>query len=350
MPRKLSRSLIRPAIAKRAGAPHRTTMKAVLVADDPDRTLAVGEAPMPELLPDHVLMKVHATAVNRADLLQRHGLYPPPPGESPILGLEAAGQVAAKTDGAKGWRVGDRVMALLGGGGYAEFAAVHKDMLLAIPPQLSFEEAAAIPEAFYTAFVNLFLEAGLAKGEYVLIHAGGSGVGTAAIQLARERKTRVFITAGSEDKIARCKDLGAEAGINYKTQDFATRLGELTGGDGIDVALDCIGASYLAQHVRVLRTRGRLVIIGLMGGTHTEIDLAATVRKRLRVIGSVLRSRSLKEKIAITRDFKAEVLPLFTKQVLKPIVDSVFPLAEVEKAHERVAANLNFGKVVLKID
>ena len=349
MPRKLSRSLIRPAVAKRA-VPHRhPTMKAVLVGDDADRTLTIGEAPTPELRPDHVLVKVHATAVNRADLLQRRGLYPPPPGESPILGLEAAGQVAEKTESAKGWRVGDRVMALLGGGGYAEFVAVHKDMLLAIPPHLSFEEAAAIPEAFYTAFVNLFIEAGLAKGEHLLIHAGGSGVGTAAIQLAREHKTRVFITAGSDDKIARCRELGAEAGINYKSEDFATRLGELTGGDGIDVSLDCVGASYLAQHLKVLRTKGRLVIIGLMGGTHGEIDLAALVRKRLRVIGSMLRSRSLDEKIAITRDFKAQVLPLFTNQVIKPIVDAVFPLAEVEKAHERVAANLNFGKVVLSL-
>ncbi len=350
MARKLSRTLIRPAVAKRSAPHHHSTMKAVLVGDDADRTLALGEAPTPEVGAEHVLVKVRATAVNRADLLQRRGLYPPPPGESDVLGLEAAGTVAEIGRDVSGWRVGDRVMALLGGGGYAEFVAVHQEMLLAIPPHLGFEEAAAIPEAFYTAFVNLVLEAGLAKGEHVLIHAGGSGVGTAAIQLARELKTRVFITAGSDDKIRRCVELGAEAGIDYKTEDFAARIAELTGGAGIDVALDAVGASYLAQHLRILRIRGRLVLIGLMGGTHAEIDLAAVVRKRLRIIGSVLRSRSLEEKIAITGAFKGQVMPLLVAQAVKPIVDSVYPVADVARAHEHVAANRNFGKVVLAVD
>ena len=353
MPKKLSRvkrTLLRPAHAKRSPH-HHETMKAVVVGDDADRTLAIAEVPTPDLRPEHVLVKVRATAVNRADLLQRRGLYPPPPGESEIIGLEAAGPGAARGDGVRerDWRIGDRVMVLLSGGGYGEYVAVHKDMLIAIPAPLGFEEAAAIPEAFYTAFVNLFLEAQLAKGEHVLIHAGGSGVGTAAIQLAREAGARVFITAGSDDKIARCVELGAEAGINYKSEDFAERCKALTGGDGIDVSLDCIGGGYLAQHTSVLRSRGRLVIIGLMGGAHADINLAAVVSKRLRVIGSVLRTRTLEEKVTITRAFRAEVLPLIAKQKVKPIIDSTFPLAEVARAHERVASNQNFGKVVLKV-
>jgi putative PIG3 family NAD(P)H quinone oxidoreductase len=238
-------------------------------------------------------------------------------------------------------------MCLLAGGGYAEYVAAHKDMLLPIPDHLSFEQAAAIPEAFYTAFVNLFLEGELQAGEAVLIHAGASGVGTAAIQLARHAGAKIFITAGSEEKIQRCLALGADFGINYKNEDFAERILQLTQQNGVDVILDCVGGRYLQQNLSLLKLKGRLVLIGLLGGAKAEIDLTLVLRKRLRVLGSVLRSRTLAEKIAITQAFKARLLPLFQSQQIQPIIDSIYPLAEAGRAHDHLAANKNFGKVVL---
>lgn len=324
-------------------------MKALLVGADPARTLAVTEVPTPALDADSVLIEIHATAVNRADLLQRRGLYPPPPGESDIIGLEAAGVIVAKGANVKNWQIGARVFCLLGGGGYAEYVAVHQDMLLPIPAHLSFEQAAAIPEAFYTAFVNLFREGDLKAGELVLIHAGASGVGTAAIQLAHHAGAQVFVTAGSDDKIRRCLELGASGGINYKTEDFAARVTALAPPSGVDVILDCVGGEYLHQNLALLRPQGRLVLIGLLGGAKAEIDLTLILRKRLRLIGSVLRSRSRAEKIAITAAFKEKVLPLFIAQQIHPVIDSVYPLAAAGPAHEHVAANKNFGKVVLQV-
>jgi putative PIG3 family NAD(P)H quinone oxidoreductase len=324
-------------------------MRAMLVREGAARELYWGEAPTPEPGPGAVLVEVYATAVNRADLLQRRGLYPPPPGEPDILGLEVAGVVAAKGRGVAKWQIGDRVCALLAGGGYAQYVAVHEDMLLPVPSDLDFEQAAAIPEVFYTAFITLVLEAGLEAGERVLVHAGGSGVGTATIQMARQRGAHVVVTAGSNDKLARCRELGADGTINYKTEDFAERVRALTGGEGMDVILDCVGGAYLEKNLAALRVKGRLVIIGLMGGAKAEINLALVVGKRLRVIGSVLRARPLAEKIAITAAFKAQVLPLLASRQIRPVIDSVYPITEVEKAHEHVAANRNFGKVVLRV-
>jgi putative PIG3 family NAD(P)H quinone oxidoreductase len=324
-------------------------MKAILVKPDGSGDLVWGEASSPTPVPTDVLVDVHATAVNRADLLQRRGFYPPPPGESEILGLEAAGVVAAVGKGVTRARVGDRVCCLLGGGGYAERISVNEAMLLPMPVSLDFTAAAAIPEAFYTAFVNLVLEADLTAGERVLIHAGASGVGTAAIQLVRARGATAFVTAGSDEKIERCIGLGATAGINYKREDFAERISALTEGQGVDIVLDCVGGSYLENNLASLRSKGRLVIIGLMGGTKADINLGPLVARRLRVVGSVLRSRSLAEKVAITEAFRAEVLPLFASESLKPIVDRVFPITEAAAAHDYVAANQNFGKVVLRV-
>lgn len=304
---------------------------------------------MPTLAADAVLVKINATAVNRADLLQRRGLYPPPPGESGILGLEAAGVIVEKGSGVRHWQIGERVCCLLGGGGYAEYVAVHQEMLLPLSEHLTFEQAAAIPEVFYTAFVNLFLEGALQAGESLLIHAGASGVGTAAIQLAQHAGAKVFVTAGTDEKVQRCVALGAELGINYKTEDFAERLLSATGATGVDVILDCVGGEYLQRNLLLLKPRGRLVLIGLLGGAKSEIDLTPVLRKRLRLLGSVLRSRSLAEKIAITRDFKARVWPLFKHQQIHPIIDTVFPWTEVEQAHAHLAANQNFGKVVLRV-
>jgi putative PIG3 family NAD(P)H quinone oxidoreductase len=323
-------------------------MRAILV-EGPDRALVVGDVPRPEASADGVLVEVHATAVNRADLLQRRGLYPAPPGESEILGLEAAGVVAAIGADVREWRVGDRVMALLGGGGYAEYVAVHHGLLLPIPERLSFTEAAGVPEVFSTAYMTLVAEAALAGGERVLIHAGGSGVGTAAIQLARALAARPLVTAGSTAKLERCRALGAEGGINYKEEDFAARARELTGGRGVDVVLDCVGGRYLGPNLALLAPKGRLVIIGLMGGTTAEINLALVVGKRLRVIGTVLRTRTLPEKAAIIAGVREVVLPLLATGALRSVIDSTYALADAAAAHDHVAANANFGKVVLTV-
>ncbi len=324
-------------------------MKATLIASDGSGNLSWGEAPAPTAGPNDVVVDVHATAVNRADLLQRRGFYPPPPGESDILGLEAAGVVASVGAQVTRVNVGDRVCCLLAGGGYAERVVVHEAMALPIPDGLDFVQAAAIPEAFYTAFVNIVQEASLSKGERVLIHAGASGVGTAAIQLVKARGAVAYVTAGSDDKLARCTELGADAAINYKTESFAERIAALTEKKGVDVILDCVGGSYLESNVASLRSQGRLVIIGLMGGTKADINLGLLVSRRLRVVGSVLRTRTLAEKVAITDAFRADVLPLFVDARLEPVVDATYPIAEAAAAHDYVAANKNFGKVVLRI-
>jgi putative PIG3 family NAD(P)H quinone oxidoreductase len=325
-----------------------TAMRAIVI-EGPNQDLVLAEVPRPEYGPESVLVEVHATAVNRADLLQRRGLYPPPPGESEILGLEAAGVVAETGAAVRGWRRGDRVMCLLAGGGYAEYVAVHHGMLLPIPERLSFEEAAAIPEVFYTAYMTLVAEAGLAAGETVLIHAGGSGVGTAATQLARTLGARVLVTAGDAEKLARCRELGAEGTINYKEEDFAERGRALTDGRGVDVILDCVGGQYLERNVALLAPKGRLVIIGLMGGAKADINLALIVGKRLRVIGTVLRTRTLAEKLALTACVRETILPRLADGTIRPVIDSIYDLAAAAQAHERVAANANFGKVILRV-
>jgi len=331
-----------------------TTMRAIRV-EGPEQALVLGEAPRPEPAAGQVLIEVHATAVNRADLLQRRGFYPPPPGESDILGLEAAGTVVARGAEVPGAasvdnvRIGDRVMCLLGGGGYAEYVVVDHRMALPIPGDLPFEQAAGVPEVFYTAYMTLVAEAGLVRGETLLIHAGGSGVGTAAIQLAGALGARALVTAGSADKLERCRALGALGGINYKDEDFAERGRALSDGHGVDVILDCVGGSYLERNLALLAPRGRLVIIGLMGGARAEINLALLVGKRLRVIGTVLRTRSLEEKLALTVGMRETVLPLLAAGTVRPIIDAVFPLSDAAAAHDRVASNANFGKVILRV-
>lgn len=325
-------------------------MRAVLIQKDAEHSLVLSECPEPVCSSDDALVQVRATAVNRADLLQRRGLYPPPQGASEILGLEAAGEIVEVGANVSEWRVGERVFCLLAGGGYAERVAVPQDMLLRMPQAWSFEQAAAIPEAFYTAFVNLFVEARLRSRELVVVHAGGSGVGTAAIQLSRLAGALVIVTAGAEEKLLECRFLGANHAINYKQVDFAAMIDKLTNGSGVDVILDCVGAAYLQKNLSLLRPRGRLVLIGLMGGAKAEVDLACLMRKRLRVIGSVLRSRSLEEKIALTKIFREKVLPQLENGSLHPVIDKTFSLAEAEQAHAYVAGNRNFGKVVLRVD
>jgi putative PIG3 family NAD(P)H quinone oxidoreductase len=301
----------------------------------------------PSLSDGEVLVRVEACSVNRADLLQRRGLYPPPPGASQVLGLDFAGVVTEIAPGVSERREGDRVFGITGGGGYGRYVAVPVDSLVPIPGNLSFTEAAAAAEVFYTAFYNLFMLAGVRDGEMILVHGAGSGVGTAAIQLAVSVGASVIATAGSSDKIQRGLQLGAVHGINYKEEDFAARTLEITGGKGVDIIFDWIGASYLRKHLEILTTKGRLILIGLMGGSVGEINLVPVVSKRLKIMGSVLRSQSAREKAEITRNFIDTVLPLLEGGKVRPIIDRIFPVREVEEAHRYLKAGEQFGKVVL---
>ncbi len=306
-------------------------------------------APDPTFGPDEVLVDIVATAINRADLLQARGGYPPPPGASPILGLELAGQIAALGANVTGWQIGDRVCALLAGGGYASQAAVHAKMLLKLPDSWDFAQGAAVPEVWYTAFVNLFLEGGLEAGETVLIHAGGSGVGTAAIQLTRAAGATPFVTAGAPFKLDGAVELGAALAINYRSQDFVDEVMAATGGRGVDLILDPVGAGYLDRNLRALAHRGRLIHIGLLSGSRAEIDLGLVMGKMARLVGSRLRGRPLAEKIEITRQFAERFWPLFNDGTLKPIIDRSFPITAAEEAHRYVSENKNFGKVILVV-
>lgn len=324
-------------------------MKAIVVhRQDGKPLLSWEEVPDVNYGADEVLLEVKATAVNRADLSQARGNYPPPPGVTDVLGLEAAGVVAAVGSEAQGWQPGDRACALLPGGGYAEQVAVPAEMLLRVPDDWSFEQAAAIPEVWLTAMVNLFNEGRLQGGESVLIHAGGSGVGTAAIQLAHHEGARVFITAGTDQKLARGHQLGAELAVNYKKEDFAEKVLAASGGKGVDLILDPVGADYVARNLRVLASGGRLVQIGLLSGRKAEIDLGLVLGKSLSIKGSRLRPRPVAEKIAITNQFRTRFWPLLQKGVLKPIIDAVFPLPDAGEAHEYVRQNRNIGKVILR--
>ncbi len=316
-------------------------MKAILVpASGGPEALVFGEAPEPALRDGEVLVRVRATAVNRADLLQAAGKYPPPPGESEILGLEAAGVVEG-TD--------ERVCFLLPGGGYAEKVAVPRGMLMPIPVNLSFEEAAAIPEAWFTAYLNLFREGALAAGEIVLVHAAASGVGTAAIQLAKDAGASVVATVRSVEKTGPLAALGADLVVDTTAVDFAGAVEERFGKSAVGLVLDPVGGATLAGNVRVMARCGRLVLIATMGGATAELDLRAVLSKRLRVVGSTLRARALAEKVDLTSAFTRDVLPGFADGRFRPLVDSVFPLEKAAEAHRRVAANANVGKIVLTV-
>lgn len=327
-------------------------MRAILVREPGDESvLQLGEASPPALGPADVRIRVRATAVNRADLLQRQGMYPPPPGASPILGLECAGEVLEVGPQAHGVRVGQRVMALLAGGGYAEEVCVHHGSLIPVPDAMSDEEAGAFPEVFLTAFSNLFMPGlgALGPGESALVHGGGGGVGTAAIALLREEGHRCFVTVGSADKAARCVALGATAAIDYRTEEFGARIGNLTEGRGVDVILDHIGARYLSQNLSALAVGGRLVEIGLLGGAQAELNLGLLLMRRLSVIGSTLRTRSVEQKTAIVRAFRDRFGHSLAAGRLRPVIHTVLPLAEAAEGHRLMKSNAHFGKIVLRV-
>jgi len=298
--------------------------------------------------PAEILIDVKATAINRADLMQRKGLYPPPPGAPETMGLECAGIVMAVGRDVTHHQVGDRVCALLAGGGYAEQAVVDQGSALKIPDNLDFEQAAAIPEVFATAWLNLFIEAALQPGERVVLHAGASGVGTAAIQLCHAFGSDSFVTAGSASKIEACLKLGAKGGHNRRDGGFIDALRALW-PQGADVILDPVGASYLAENLEALTLNGRLVLIGLMGGSRSEIDLAKLMMKRLRVVGSTLRARPLEEKASIMAELSQYVWPKISHGEIVPVIQQVFPIQSASAAHELMASDVTIGKVVLKV-
>ena len=327
-------------------------MRAVVITEPGGpEVLQVQELPDPSYGPDEVLVDVHATALNRLDLAQRRGGYPVPGGvRRDIPGVEMAGVVAAVGARVTGWKPGDRVMALLGGAGYATRVAVHERMLMAVPDALDLVQAASIPEAFLTAYDALFLQCGLAMGESVLIHAAGSGVGTAGVQLAAAQGCRVFGTAGSAEKLARAAQLGLDVGVNYHDADFAEVVAAETGGRGVNVILDVIGAPYWDRNVASLATLGRMVIVGTMGGGVLEqFNIGALGAKRASVRGTQLRSRPFEEKATLVQTFVQRVLPLLARRKVVPVVDRVVPLDDVVEATRLMEANANFGKIVLQI-
>ena len=325
-------------------------MKAVTITNAEDTEgFKLENVQTPETGGDEVLIKVNATALNRADILQRKGLYPPPPGESDILGLEVAGEIVETGNSVSDWQVGDPVMALLGGGGYAQYVNVHHQLLMPLPPAMSVAEAAGIPEAFLTAWQALVWQAKLKEGESVLIHAGASGVGTAAIQIARVLGAEVIVTA-SKSKHPLCQSLGANLCVDYKTEEFAKVLANNQNPE-VDVVIDFIGAPFFGQNLECLRTDGRMVMLGLMGGTTIKSQsIAPVLFKRLNIMGSTLRSRELDYKIRLTRDFIQNAIPLFESRQLKPVIDSVFDWENVGEAHRHMEANKNQGKIILKVN
>jgi tumor protein p53-inducible protein 3 len=325
-------------------------MRAIIVqAPGGVENMYVGVYGQPKPGDKEVLVKVEAAGINRADILQRKGKYPPPPGASILLGLEIAGTIVKTGKDCEKWREGDHVMGLLPGGGYAEYAVIHEDMAIAKPAYLSFEEAAAIPEVFLTAFQALVWIVGLQQKEKVLIHAGASGVGTAAIQLAKSFDSEVFITA-SASKHGVCRSLGADHLIDYKSEKFEERIKAITAGKGVDVILDFIGGPYFSANINSLSVDGRMVLLALMGSNPVaETDLRKVIGKRISISGSTLRSRSLEYQLRLTQEFAHYAMPLFEKGKLKPVVDKIFNWNDVAKAHTYMEENRNSGKIILKI-
>lgn len=325
-----------------------STMHAVVIADDDRRSLRWEEVERPEPGPNQIRFRVVASAVNRADLLQRRGLYPVPPGASDILGLEASGVVEKVGTNVQGWKVGDEVCALLEGGGYAEYVVIDASMALPLPPGLSALEAAAVPEVFYTAWLNLFVEGALMPGQTAFIHAAASGVGTAGLQLCRAFENPVFASA-SGGKLDACREYGATWLIDRETQNFRDVVREVRGRKGVDVVFDMVGGGVLNDNIDILSTDGRLVIIGLLGGAKDELNIGKILMKRIRIIGSTLRSRSREDKVILTEQLREQVWPKFADGQLKPVIDRIVPITEVEAAHEALSTNATIGKVLLQM-
>jgi len=307
------------------------------------------DIPRPDPGPREVLIRVSAAGVNRPDLMQREGKYPPPPGASDIPGLEVSGTIAACGPGVERWREGDNVCALVSGGGYAEFCVAPDAQCLPVPSKVDLVSAGAMPETFFTVWTNVFERGRLRRGESFLVHGGTSGIGTTAIQMARAFGARVFATAGSDEKCAACEHLGAERAINYKTQDFSPAVLSLTGGAGIDVILDMVGAPYFSRNVDLLAVEGRLIQIAVLGGAKTEINLVLLLRKRITITGSTLRSRTVEEKGAIAAAVERTVWPLVESGEIRPVVYATFTLTQAAEAHRLMESSSHIGKILLTV-
>lgn len=312
--------------------------------------LKIGETEKPVINENEVIVKVKAAGINRADILQRQGKYPPPKGASEILGLEIAGEITELGKNASGWKAGDKIFGLIPGGGYAEYAKIHKDMAIQIPDELSFEEAAAIPEVYLTAYQALFWNAGLKKDDYVLIHAGGSGVGTAAIQLVKDANAHPLITA-SRKKLDYCIKLGAERAIDYRTDSFDNEVLKYTNNYGVDIIIDFIGADYFEKNIKCLNQNGRLIFLATLSGSKIkEVDIRKVMSKWLSITGSTLRTRNPDYQIKLTKEFARYSIEKFKAGKLKPVIDKIYSWKDAAEAHKYIEANKNFGKLVLKMD
>jgi putative PIG3 family NAD(P)H quinone oxidoreductase len=309
--------------------------------------LATGPVPKPQA--GEVLVKLAAAGVNRPDVFQRLGNYPPPPGASPILGLEIAGTVVALGDGVRDPALGDRVCALVTGGGYAEYCAAPAPQCLPVPSGFSMVEAAGLPETFFTVWSNVFMRGRLLPGETILIHGGSSGIGTTAIQLAHHFGGRVIATAGSDEKCDACRRLGADEAINYRTTDFVKRVKELTGGKGVELVLDMVGGDYLQRNLSALAVEGRLVQIAFLKPSKVEFDFMPMMLKRLTLTGSTLRARSVEQKAEIARPLRERVWPLLDQGKIKPLIHATFPLAEAAAAHRLMESSAHIGKIILTV-
>ncbi len=311
--------------------------------------LKIARRPMPSPGEGEVLVKVAAAGVNRPDVMQRQGRYPPPPGASDLPGLEIAGEIAALGSKVAGLSIGDKVTALLPGGGYAAYAIAAAPLCLPVPSGISMVEAAAVPETFFTVWTNLFDRGRCKAGETVLIHGGTSGIGTTAIQLAAARGARVFATAGSDEKARACERLGAVRGINYRTEDFVEVMRAESAGNGVDVTLDMVAGSYVARNLDIAAVEGRIVMISLLGGARAEINLGMILTKRLTLTGSTLRSRTVAQKAQVAEAVRKNVWPLLAAGRVRPVVHATFPLAEAAEAHRLMETSNHIGKIVLTI-
>jgi putative PIG3 family NAD(P)H quinone oxidoreductase len=331
-----------------ANIPEQMTVIEIAAPGGPEQ-LKLARRPTPKPGDGEVLVRVAAAGVNRPDVMQRQGKYPPPPGASDIPGLEIAGEVVALGAKVSGVRLGDEVTALLAGGGYAEYALAAAPLCLPVPKGLSLVEAAAIPETFFTVWTNLFDRGGCKAGDAVLIHGGTSGIGTAAIQLAAARGARVFATAGTPDKARACERLGAARGIDYNTEDFVEVVRRETDGKGVDVILDMVAASYFARNIESLALEGRLVVISLIGGARTELNLNTVMSKRIFITGSTLRIRSVAQKALVAEGVRRNVWPLLEQKRVHPVIHATFPLAEAAEAHRTIESSQHIGKIVLTL-
>jgi putative PIG3 family NAD(P)H quinone oxidoreductase len=323
-------------------------MRAVVITEPggPD-VLQLAEVPDPAAGPGEALVEIVGAGVNRADLMQRQGLYPPPPGAPPYPGLECSGRITALGQGTDGWAVGDEVCALLGGGGYAQQVAVPAGQLLPLPAGVTLTDAAGLPEVTCTVHSNVFQSARLQPGETLLVHGGASGIGTMAIQLGHEHGARVVCTAGTPAKLDGCRELGADLAVNYNTEDFVEAVRDFTGGRGADVILDIMGAAYLARNVAALAAGGRLVVIGMQGGTRADLDLGMLLGKRASIHATTLRARPTPEKAAIVAAVREQVWPLIAAGRVRPVIDRVLPMAEAPQAHRLMESGSHIGKILL---